>query len=77
LVDTEDIVENWRREAVREGIAGSVIKVYEARFGAIPLELRAMIEETRDEATLDAWLGVVSTRSADEITAALRGSRVS
>jgi len=77
LMETQDIVENWRREAVREGTARSVIDVYEARFGVIAPEFRAIIEETHDETTLRAWLRVVGTRSAEEIAAALRGSRAS
>jgi hypothetical protein len=81
LMDTEDIVENWRREAIREGrefgIADSLIDAYETRFGAIPPELRAVIERTHDEATLRAWHKLAITRSAAEIAAALRASRAS
>jgi hypothetical protein len=78
---TRDIVETWRQEAVREGIeqgvARSLIVVYEARFGAIPDELRAVIEDTHDEPTLRAWLKLAGTRGADEITAVIRAYRAS
>lgn len=77
LMQTQDIVETWRREAVREGIARSLIDVYEARFGAMPEELRAVIEATHDEATLRTWLKLAGTRGADEIAAAIRAFRVS
>lgn len=78
---TQDIVETWRQEAVREGIgqgiARSLIDVYEARFGAMPEELRAVIEDTHDEATLRAWLKLAGTRGADEIAATIRAFRAS
>ena len=85
LMHTQDIVETWRQEAVREGIeqgieqgiARSLIDVYEARFGAMPEELRAVIENTHDEPTLRAWLKLAGTRGADEIAAAIRAFRAS
>jgi hypothetical protein len=113
LMDTQDIVETWRREAVQEGIkqgvqegikqgvqegikqgvqegikqgvqegvkqgiAHSLIEVYEARFGALPEELRMAVEGTDDEPTLVAWLRLAGTRSADEIAAAIRSFRAS
>ena len=44
LMDTQDIVETWRREAVKEGVkqgvAHSLLEVYEARFGAMPEDRR-------------------------------------
>jgi hypothetical protein len=73
LMDTQDIVETWRREAVQEGIeqgreqslkqgvAHSLVEVYEARFGAMPEDLRAVVEDTADEPTLVAWLRLVGT----------------
>ena len=96
-MDTQDIVETWRREAVQEGIkqgvqegikqgvqegikqgvAHSLVEVYEARFGAMPGDLRAAVEDTDDEPTLVAWLRLAGTRSADEIAAAIRSSRAS
>jgi hypothetical protein len=85
LMHTQDIVETWRQEAVREGIeqgieqgiARSLIDVYEARFGAMPEELRAVIEVTHDEPTLRAWLKLAGTREVDEIAAAIRSFRAS
>ncbi|HEX8113772.1 MAG TPA: hypothetical protein VF516_38835 [Kofleriaceae bacterium] len=101
LMDTQDIVETWRREAIEEGIvrgreegivrgreegvvrgreegvAHSLVEVYQARFGAMPDDLRAVVEDTDDEPTLITWLRLASTRSADEIAAAIRSFRPS
>jgi flagellar biosynthesis/type III secretory pathway protein FliH len=85
LMNTQDIVETWRREAVEEGVqqgvkqgvAHSLIEVYEARFGAMPEDLRAVVEDTEDEPTLLAWLRLAGTRSADEIAAAILSLRAS
>lgn len=75
FMNTQDIV--WRREAIQEGFQQSLIDIYEARFGAVPEELRAVIEATHDEPTLRAWLKLAGTRSADELAAAIRASRAS
>jgi flagellar biosynthesis/type III secretory pathway protein FliH len=97
LMDTQDIVETWRREAVQEGVqtgpkqgleqgleqgvkqgvAHSLVEVYEARFGAMPEDLRAVVEDTDDEPTLVAWLRLAGTRGAGEIAAAIRAFRAS
>jgi len=104
-MDTQDIVETWRREAVQEGVAQglkqgvaqglkqgvaqglkqgvaqgvahSLVEVYEARFGAMPQDLRAVVERLDDEPTLVTWLRIVGTRSADEVAAAIRSFRAS
>ena len=83
LMHTQDIVENWRREAIQEGVqqglkrgvAHSLIEVYEARFGEMPEDLRAVVEETEDEPTLVAWLRLVGTRGPSEIGATIRAFR--
>jgi hypothetical protein len=77
LMDTQDIVETWRREAIREGVAHALVEVYEARFGAMPDDLRAVVEDTDDEPTLIAWLRIAGTRRVDEIAAAIRSFRAS
>ena len=92
-MNTQDIVETWRREAIQEGIkqgveqgveqglargvARSLIDIYEARFGAVPAELRAVIEDTHDEPTLRGWLKLAGTRAEDEVAAAIRARRAS
>jgi hypothetical protein len=81
LMDTQDIVETWRREAIQQGIergiAGSLIDIYEARFGAMPGELRKVIEATHDEATLRGWLKIAGTCGADEIATTIHAARAS
>lgn len=77
LMDTQDIVENWRREAIQEGVKQGFFYVYEARFGAMPEDVRAVVEDTHDERTLAAWVRLASTRGADEVAAAIRTSRTS
>jgi hypothetical protein len=81
LRDTQDIVENWRREAIQQGVergrASSLIDIYEARFGAMPDDVRAVVEDTHDEPTLRAWVRLASTRGANEIAATIRASRAS
>jgi hypothetical protein len=63
-MNTQDIVETWRRETIQEGIeqgiARSLIRIYEPRFGAMPEELRVVIEDTHDESTLYAWLELLA-----------------
>jgi hypothetical protein len=101
LVETEDIVEAFRRESVQkgvvqgraegvvqgraegvvrgraEGVAGSLVKLYEARFGVMPEDLRAMVESVDDEQTLTTWLLLVGTHSANDVAAAIRSFRAS
>lgn len=82
-MQTQDIYETWHREAVEqgrvegraEGVARSLVKLYEARFGVMPEDLRAMVESVDDEPTLTNWLLLVGTHSANEVAAAIRSSR--
>jgi len=87
FMNTQDIVETWRQEAIQEGvkqgieqgiergITRSLIDIYEVRFGPMPEGLRAVIEDTHDEPTLRAWLKLAGTRSADEIAVAIHAVR--
>lgn len=87
LVETADIVEAFRREATQKGIAQglaqgraqgaahSLVAVYEARFGAMPEDLRTIVENTHDDAMLLTWLQFASTHRANEVAAAIRSFR--
>lgn len=79
FMNTQDIVETWRQEAIQvgieRGITRSLIDIYEVRFGTMPEGLRAVIEDTHDESTLRAWLKLAGTRSADAIAAAIHAVR--
>lgn len=84
---TQDIVEAWENRAIQkgrvegrvegrtEGLAQALIDLYEARFGAIPDDLRAVIADTHDDAALRAWVKISGTVSADEIAETIRRSR--
>ena len=65
------------QEGVKQGVVHALVEVYEARFGAMPEDLREVVEDTDDEPTLVAWLRLAGTRSADEIAAAIRSFRAS
>ena len=58
-------------------LVDALIEVYESRFGAMAPDLRAVIQATHDEAILRPWLKLVGARSAQEIAAAVHGSRAS
>ncbi len=73
----QQLIEQGRKQGIEQGIVRSLSNVYEARFGAMPGEIRAVIEATHDEPTLLRWLTLAGTRGVDEVTAAIRASRVS
>jgi predicted transposase/invertase (TIGR01784 family) len=73
----QQLIEQGRKQGVAQGIARSLINIYEARFGAMPEEIRAIIEATHEEPTLLTWLRLAGTREVDEITAAIRAFRPS
>jgi hypothetical protein len=81
FMDTQDIVEKWRNEAIQEGVdfglAATVIEFYEDRLGTMPAELRSAVEATHDKRTLRTWIKLAATASAPDIAAAIRASRPS
>ena len=84
---THDIVDAWRREAIEEGekkgekkgreggAASSLIDLFEARFGAMPEDVRRVVEGTHDEITLRGWVKLAGTHGVEEIVAAIRAHR--
>ena len=64
-------------QGLKQGVAHSLVEVYEARFGEMPEDLRAVVEDTAGEPTRVAWLRLAGTRSVDEIAAAIRSFRAS
>lgn len=80
-MDTQDIVDEWRnevkREAAEDALSRAVIRLYEARFGAMPADLRKLIEDTHGERTLDDWNVLAGTGSAEDLAAAVPASRAS
>jgi hypothetical protein len=73
----QQLFEQGRKQGIEQGIARSLVDVYEARFGAMPEAIRVVIEATHDEPTLRAWLKLAGTRGADEIAAAIHAVRAS
>jgi len=71
----QELIEQGIEQGIERGIVRSLINLYEARFGAMPEEIRAVIEATHDEPTLLTWLTLAGTRGVDEIIAAIRASR--
>jgi predicted transposase/invertase (TIGR01784 family) len=70
-------LEQGLKQGIEQGIVRSLVDVYEARFGAMPEAIRAVIEATHDEPTLRVWLKLAGTRGADEIAAAIHTVRAS
>lgn len=77
MMNTEEILDSWRREGAERALSSALIDFYEARFGAIPPEVRTAIENTHDEPTLRGWVKLFAKRSANEIAAAVHASHAS
>lgn len=58
-------------EGREQGYRRSFTALYEARFGDLPAPLRAVIEATEDEDTLQCWVVLAGTGSAEKIAAAV------
>ena len=67
-------LEKGVKQEREEGRARALIELCELRFGAMPDDLRAVVEATRDESTLRGWFRLAATRTADELIAAIRRS---
>ncbi len=91
MTSTQDIFEAWKRETEAagmekgiekgiergavKGIAATLVMIYEIHFGAMPPDVKAVIEATTDEATLFGWVRLVETSSAEAFTARVLASR--
>jgi len=88
-MSTQDLYDEWKQRTEQAGIDRGIgqgvertrkqdlLEVYETRFGAVPADLRATIEATRDESTLHAWFKLAILRSPEEIAATIRASGAS
>lgn len=70
-MSTQEPYEEWERKTRVQGAKRALLIVYEARFGAMPHALAAVIEAEEDAATLERWLTLAGTRSQEEIAAAV------
>ena len=91
MATTQEIFETWKRETKAEalaeglaegraeglalGLAKGLVAIYEIRFGAMPPELKAVVQGTEAEATLLGWYRLVETSTAENFAAAVLASR--
>jgi hypothetical protein len=68
----EELEQKGEKKGRGEGLAEGVLLAYKARFGSPPAALVAAVEGAVDHATLQRWLVMVTTRSAEDVAAALR-----
>jgi hypothetical protein len=75
IMSTHDVVEAWKQQWIEQGAEQGTVRtlmdVYEARFGAMPDELRAALESSHDEAKLRGLAKLFTVRPAGEIAEAL------
>jgi hypothetical protein len=79
VMSTQDIVAEWEREKFRNGretgILECVVDLYSARFGAMPEDLRRLVEATHDPETLRGWCTLLLTASVESFAQAVRDAR--
>jgi hypothetical protein len=73
-MSTRDIVQELIDQGITQGIARSVLDLYEMRFGPPSAAVRASLELTSDESVLRQWLRVVATEPRDDVDRALHAS---
>jgi flagellar biosynthesis/type III secretory pathway protein FliH len=66
-------LERGVKQGLEQGAKQMLITVYKARFGTMPPDVVTAIDAMHDTATLSRWAELISTRSADEIAASVRG----
>jgi hypothetical protein len=71
----EDLEEQGRERGRDEAFSKAVLVVYSARFRAPPAAVVAAVERVGDQAELQRLLEIVSTRSVEDVAAALRRPR--
>ena len=76
VMETRGIVGVWeqrlKEEGLQKGEKKCLLATYKARFGAVPAKVRAAVEGTQVDATLESWIELFMFKSAAEIAAALR-----
>jgi hypothetical protein len=70
-----NLEQKGREEGREEAFSQAVLVAYRARFGAPPAALVAAVERAGDQAELQRLLEMVTTRSEEEVAAALRKPR--
>jgi hypothetical protein len=80
LMNTQELVEEWERDTeakgvakgLAQGLAKGLILVSRGHFGEIPGDVERLIEDERDERTLEGWYALVSTATVAAFAAAVR-----
>jgi hypothetical protein len=69
LMQTQDIVETWRQEAIQEGQVKALLTVLRARGIAVPDAVQRRIQVERDLVRLERWLerAIVASSVAEVI----------
>ena len=71
----QSIYDDWarrmRQQGEEQGMRELLASTYEARFGAMPAELRAALDAAADVTTLPRWGALFATASDSEIAAAV------
>ncbi len=78
LMTTKEVdkyLRDLQQEGRDEGFAQAVLAVYKTRLGAPTAALVAAVERAGDHAELQRLLEIVTTRSAEDVAAALRAPR--
>jgi hypothetical protein len=70
----ERIYADWKRQENEQTLQRAVITGYEARFGAMPDELREMLGHVHGESALLEVIAVLTTRAHEEVVAAIQAA---
>jgi hypothetical protein len=68
-------LEQGRAEGRTEGLAEAVVMIYETHFGAMPAELKTIVETTEKAETLQSWLRLVESSSVETFATTVLASR--
>ena len=93
LMSTQDIVEAWEqekikaghtaghteglREGLKIGLKEAITETYEARFGAMPADLAAIVREMSDESAFRGLLKLIVAGTPEQIRDRLLSTRAS
>jgi len=62
-------------EGLVQGLIEGLLFGYRARFGAMPEDLRRLVEATHDPETLRGWCALLSTATPESFAQAVRDAR--
>ena len=68
----ERIYADWQRQVNEQAFQQALLIGYEARFGAMPEDLRAALGRVHDESALRELIAILTSRAHEDIVAALQ-----